>query len=254
MSSYDYLQGIERIKEIFECPNETEVVDKIPKESAFTFDNGFYGWVTSIFVDLRNSYDLFNNSSIKRTTVAKIMRCFTSEVIEILRNDENLREIGIRGDCVYAIYSTSQKNEDYEIFDKAIFVNTFMKMFNTFLAEKNLPPLEYGIGISTWQDLVVKAGREMFKINNLVWIGKGVSLAAHLSSLGNKNDYGPIVLSGLFYDGLKSYCETNPSIVSFKSDWFSKTKNLDIDDYEIYHCNLIKTGFNDWIINGMKNE
>lgn len=31
---------------------------------------------------------------------------FYLEVIEILRVDENLREIGIRGDCVYAIYTT----------------------------------------------------------------------------------------------------------------------------------------------------
>lgn len=59
------------------------------------------------FVDIRESSKLFTDKDKEK--VAKIIRSFTSEIIEILREDDNLREIGIRGDCVYAIYTTPKK-------------------------------------------------------------------------------------------------------------------------------------------------
>lgn len=40
------------------------------------------------------------------------MKSFTSELIEILRKNDNLRDIGIRGDCIYAIYTTPKETDD----------------------------------------------------------------------------------------------------------------------------------------------
>lgn len=105
---YDYETGKKRIEDILD--NDLEVIEqeKLPKDENFTFDNAYYSWVSAIFVDIRNSTDLFNNED--KEDVSKIIRAFTSEVIEILRNDDYIREIGIRGDCVYAIYTSPKKN------------------------------------------------------------------------------------------------------------------------------------------------
>ena len=62
--------------------------------------------------------------------LAKVFRSFSSEIIEILRDDDNLREIGIRGDCVYAVYTSPLKTDIYECADKT---NT---NYSTQIAEK----------------------------------------------------------------------------------------------------------------------
>lgn len=102
MSVYDYKQGKNRVESIFDNYMEIEEKDRLPSDENFTFENGYLSWVTAIFVDIRDSTSLFANND---EPTAKVVRAFTSEIIEILRNDENIREIGIRGDCVYAIYT-----------------------------------------------------------------------------------------------------------------------------------------------------
>ena len=98
---YDYREGKKRIKEILDNNTTVNETDAVPSDDNFTFENSYYSWVTSIFVDIRDSSDLFANSD--KIVVSKIIRSFTSEIIEILRNDNNLREIGIRGD-VYMLF------------------------------------------------------------------------------------------------------------------------------------------------------
>ena len=81
------------------------VVDQnmLPKDESFTFCNGYYSWVTGIFVDIRDS-STFADSNMEK--VSKVIRSFTSGNRNFKKYDDNLREIGIRGDCVYAIYTT----------------------------------------------------------------------------------------------------------------------------------------------------
>lgn len=251
MAEYNYIEGKKRIIEILEGETDTQEVDKIPSMDSFTFDNGYKGWVTALFIDLRDSTKLFAESENK-TDVAKIIRSFTSEIIDILRKDENIREIGIRGDCVYAIYTCSSKDEDYEIFEKSIFVNTFCIMLNRMLADRNLKTIKYGIGVATGIDLVVKAGREHTGINSLVWIGKAVNYASHLSNLGGTDNYCRLLFSDLFMVNLKKYAANNPELVSFKEDWFVEYSNEKLGTF--YGAELHKVAFNNWIKNGMPDE
>lgn len=191
MANYDYKKGKERIETILD--NKLDVIEKneLPSDDSFTFNNGYYSWVSSVFVDIRSSSELFADEDKEK--VAKLIRSFTSEIIEILRKDDNLREIGIRGDCVYAVYTTPKKDDVYEIADKTFYVNTYLKMLNSILDNRSLPTITAGIGMSTAQELVVKAGRKDVGINSKVWIGTAVSRASNLSSLGNKNGFSPIV-------------------------------------------------------------
>ena len=95
MADYDYKQGKKRIKDILD--NKLMVVEqnKLPAVDKLTFDNAYKSWVSAIFVDIRDSTSLFTEEDKEK--VSKIIRSFTSEIIEILRKDDNLREIGIRG-------------------------------------------------------------------------------------------------------------------------------------------------------------
>ena len=246
MASYDYKNGKSRIEEILNNKMEIIEKEKVPKDDNFTFDNGYYSWVSAIFVDIRESSKLFTDKDKEK--VAIIIRSFTSEIIENLREDDNLREIGIRGDCVYAIYTTPKKNDIYEIAEKTFFINTFMKMLNRLLEEKSYPTIKVGIGMSTAQELVVKAGRKNVSINSKVWIGDAVTKASNLSSLGNKDGVLPIVFSELSYTNfIKQLVENTPN--DNPKSWFEK---YNTNEYGIYYsANIIKTDFNNWIENGM---
>lgn len=246
MASYDYKNGKSRIEEILNNKMEIIEKEKVPKDDNFTFDNGYYSWVSAIFVDIRESSKLFTDKDKEK--VAKIIRSFTSEIIEILREDDNLREIGIRGDCVYAIYTTPNQSDTYEIAEKTFFINTFMEMLNILLEEKSYPTIKVGIGMSTAQELVVKAGRKNVSINSKVWIGDAVTKASNLSSLGNKDGVLPIVFSELSYTNfIKQLVENTPN--DNPKSWFEK---YNTNEYGIYYsANIIKTDFNNWIKNGM---
>lgn len=247
MATYDYKEGKKRIESILD--NELEVVeqDKVPKDEEFTFSNGYYSWVSAIFVDIRDSSSLFAEEDKEK--VSKVIRSFTSEVIEILRKDDNLREIGIRGDCVYAIYTTPSEDNIYELADRTFYINTYMKMLNKLLSSRSLPEIKVGVGMSTAQELVVKAGRKDVAINSKVWIGKAVTRASNLSSLGNKNGNAALVFSNFSYinfiDRLKEVSGEKAK------DWF--TYHPDEGEGAYYTANIIKTGFDNWISNGMKD-
>ena len=243
---YDYKEGKRRILELLNDSTEIEEVKNIPSDKEFTYDNGYYGWVTALFVDLRESTKLFAEN--KKSSTARIIRCFTSEIIEILRNDSNLREIGIRGDCVYAIYSSNKIQFDIEILDKAFYINTYLKMLNSLLSRKKMSEIKAGVGIATHKDLVIKAGRVGSGINNKVWIGKAVTYASKLSNEANKDNVSPILLTKEFYDSIiKTFKEENSN---YKDNWFVEYTDKQLG--KIYGCSLIKREFDKWIDEGMK--
>lgn len=247
MASYDYKKGKERIESILD--NDLIVIEQneVPSDESFTFSNGYYSWVTGVFVDIRNSSVLFADEDKEK--VSKVIRSFTSEIIEILRNDDNLREIGIRGDCVYAIYTTPQKDDVFEVANKTFYINTYMTMLNKLLLERSFPQIKVGVGMSTAQELVVKAGRKDVGINSKVWIGKAVTTASNLSSLGNKNGLNSLVYSMCSYSNfIKKLKENNKG--KNPEDWFTYHND---SNGQYYTANIIKMDFNDWISNGMED-
>lgn len=246
MGSYDYRKGKERIETILD--NDLEVVERdgLPKDDVFTFSNGYFSWVTGIFVDIRESSSLFADEDKEK--VSKIIRSFTSEIIEILRDDDNLREIGIRGDCVYAIYTTPMKADVFNLADKTFYINTYMKMLNKLLEERFLPKIKVGIGMSTAQELVVKAGRKDVGINSKVWIGKAVTRAANFSSLGNKKGNSPLVYSSCSYSNFIEKLEEENKGAKPR-EWF--TYHEDEGDGAYYTANIVDSGFDKWIKDGM---
>lgn len=244
MASYDYKEGKNRIEDILGNCLEVNENGTIPKDEQFTYDNAYYGWVSAIFVDIRDSSKLF--SGVDKKQVSKVIRSFTSEVIEILRQDENLREIGIRGDCVYAIFTTPKIIDIYEVADKTFYINTFMNMLNSLLHANNFPEIKVGIGMSSAQELVVKAGRKDTGINNKVWIGEAVTKASNLSALGNRNGLKPIVFSSCSYENIIESLKKENKIAE---SWFHQQNDYDNGTY--YDADIINMEFNNWVKNGM---
>lgn len=248
MANYDYRAGKKRVKEILD--NKLEIIeqDKLPSINELTYTNGYKCWISSIFVDIRDSTELFTSED--KSKVSKIIRSFTSEIIEILRNDDYIREIGIRGDCVYAIYTTPTKDAIFECIQKAFFVNTYMKMLNELLEEKKYPTIKAGIGIGTAKELIVKAGRNGVGINNPVWIGEAVTGASNLSSIANKDGHDPIAFSELTYSNTIKKLRENNSGKDVDS-WFTKYSDVNLGTF--YCANILQANFNKWINEGMND-
>ena len=105
--------------------------------------------------------------------------------------------------------------------------------------------------MSTAQELVVKAGRKGVGINNKVWIGKAVTRACHYSSYGNKNGHSPLVFSSCSYSNFIDKLVERSKGKDPKS-WF--TYHADEGEGAYYSADIIKSDFDAWISNGMKDD
>ena len=245
MSDYEYIQGKNRVESILDNNMTIEEKKKLPSDGDFTFENGYRTWLTSIFIDIRDSSRLFTSNNQEET--AKVIRAFISELIEILRDDDGfMLEIGIRGDCVYAIYNTPSKEDILNCANKTFDANTFIEMFNKMLWKRGIDPIRAGIGMSTGYDLVIKTGRKGVGINEKVWIGTAVTEASNLSSLGDKNGYRRLMYSSLSYsnfiDGLKAQ-NSNQNV----EKWFTSINNPIPNIGIVYNTDIIQSTFNEWI-------
>ncbi len=247
MAVYDYRKANERLNKIIN--SKLNIIDTpfLPTDDNITFDNAYHCWITSIFVDIRDSSKLFAEE--EKENVSKVVKCFSSEIISILKNDNNIREIGIRGDCVYAIYTTPDDDDVYELAQKTFYINTFISLLNELLISSHLHPIEVGIGMSTDKELVISACHD-FNGNSKVWIGDAVSKASNLSSLGSKNGNPRIAFSEESYKIIiKKLIDANKD--KNPSDWFTRN---DYSENEFYYTtSIMKKSFYQWITNSINN-
>lgn len=237
---YDFKKSKETIISILKSPTKIVKKDKIPaSDSEFTYSNGIKTWVGALFVDIVSSSKLFSEAN---EDTARIMRSFCSEIIAILKDDSNYREIGIRGDCVYCIYTAEYQKDLVNIFKHAYRINSFMEMLNKLLYQNGYPQITAGIGLGCAEELIIKAGQSGSGINDKIWIGKAVVDAAHLSDKANRNGIQAIAMSPLFFDNISEHLfEEN---VEYRN-WI--VPNSYYGTPEFYHCNIIETGFSNWI-------
>lgn len=240
---YNYKNSKSNIINILKSKTKIEEKETIPRDQEFTYENGISCWVSAIFVDIKNSSELFKTRDEK---LARLLRAFTSELITIMQDFDNYNQIGIRGDCVYAIYSTPTKEDIDNVFSVAVRVNTFMLMLNKLLQENNHSTIGVGIGLGCDKELIIKAGRSGTGINDKIWIGKAVIDASNLSSIANRHGYDKIAMSPCFYSNIKD-CKGN------KAEWFSRVSNCSYFNDAFYTCDVINIEFNNWINGGMKN-
>ena len=242
---YDYKESKKIVEDILDSSTTVIKKDKIPSsDDAFTYDNGIRTWVSALFVDIVDSSSLFKEAD---EITARIMRSFCSEIISILKDDDNYREIGIRGDCVYAVFCAQYKSDLVNVFNLAVTINTFMKMLNKLLKNKGFPTIRAGIGLGCDNELVIKAGKNGSGINDKIWIGKALVDAAHLADKANRNFINPIAMSTIFYDNIiEKLCKENEKYKLWIEGY--KTYSYYINP-DFYHCNIIQSNFNNWVEN-----
>ena len=244
MTDYKYEERNNEIDNILENDIVIEEKKRIPSNESFTFNKGYEVWVTAVFVDIRNSTDIiFNNEN--QQEAFKIINSFTSEVIEIMHSNNNYHDIGIRGDCIYGIYSTPYKDDVYDATDVAFYINTFIDMLNKKLKQNGLRTITVGIGVATSKTIVLKSGRKYKNINDNIWFGESVALASHLSDVANKEYDDPIIISDITYINIidKLYGKNMEAKTWFKEQRYNQNK--------IYRCNIVKIAFNKWINNNL---
>lgn len=249
--SYNYRNSKSNVINILKSPTKIEKKDNIPQnDSEFTYENGIICWTSAIFIDIKDSTKLFQSRDEK---LARLMRAFTSEIITIFQESDRYRQIGIRGDCVYGIYTASQKDDLVELFRIAYKTNTFMSMLNKIISNYNYEPIIAGIGLGCDEELIIKAGRTGTGINDKIWIGKAIVDASNLSSKANRNGIEAIAMSEVYWNNIKE--------ILFKENdnYRNWVKSKRVDPYysssgiECYHCSIIQSDFFEWINNGMKD-
>lgn len=231
---YDYLKSSERISEILNQPQgQFQEAKSLPDRDSLTYTNGYYGWCSAVFVDIRDSSSLTEKN--KRPKLAKIYRSFISEMTAVLNSFEKVREVSIVGDCVWAVYNTPKKSDIDQVFNTAAKANTLIKLLNHHFEKKETEPLRIGIGVDYGRVLMIKAGYHGSGINDVIYMGDVVNRASHLAHEAGREFRKPIFVGGNFQTNLKDH-----------------NRELLTEDYvaglgSVYTGNFINTQMNSWI-------
>lgn len=249
MGNYIYQKGKKDVIETLSSKTKVEKTKEIPvSEGQYSYENGVKTWVASLFVDIVDSTSLFSLEDISEDKLARLMRAFVEQVVDIIHLNENHVEIGIRGDCVYAVFKASYKRDLVSIFRTAYCINTFLKMFNRLLAQNSYPEISAGIGLGCGEDLIIRAGKKRVA-SDRIWIGSALVDASNLSKIANRNGIDPICMDDLFYSNVIDMLkEENPDYLK----WIEAKQSFGYDG-TFYMCNIVQTDFNDWIMDGMKD-
>ena len=250
-----YKSSKDRVLEILSSKTSIENIKNIPNnENEFTYENGIKSWVSAIFVDIRKSTQYFKSDSMSNDCKARVLRAFTSEIINILSSEKSYREIGIRGDCVYGIFSAPLQKDGKNIISLAAKINSFNKMFQTILKNNNFCTFDIGIGIGDSEDVIIKVGKYGTGISDKIWLGNAVVDASNLSKYGNNDDYKDrynckyptILISSCCMHNIKDF---NANDNEKYSELFREYK---IDNMTCYGCDLVNSSWDEWINNGMR--
>lgn len=243
----NYKEIKKRVIEVLHTKTEIENRESIPQDNGiFSYNNGIKTYVGALFIDIIDSTKLFKE--VEKELLARILRTFFREIIIILKSNSNYRQIGIRGDCVYAIYSAPTEEELSDILINAIEINTFQKMFQKILQQNQFINFKIGIGLGASETLIIRSGKKKGEINDNIWIGDAVIDASKLSSEAGRNNLDVIAIDSNFYKKIKYLkCNENEQYQNyFKEEYSPKLAET------IYTCDMIICDFNEWIENGMK--
>lgn len=230
-SNFNHVESAARIRDILGIPDSAfQERDAIPARTDLTFENGFYVNATALFVDIRESKKL--GERYKLPHLARFNRVFVSEMVAVLRDHAEVREMFIEGDCVWALYNSDLKKNIDAAFSCAAQAISLTKIASHYLTKRGYEPFRVGIGMHYGRALMIKAGHKGSGINEVVWSGKLVSRAAELCSLANKYPALPIMVSDVIYTNLNDH---NKRLLSWNQQ------------HGCYHGDVINTVMNEWL-------
>lgn len=203
--SYNHITSYSRMDTILEASdNSFEELNSFPSEDKLTYSNGFYVYCSALFIDIRGSSALPETHN--RPKLAKLYRVYISEVVAILNDNTDCKKIDIVGDGISGIFDTPYKDNINQAFSTAAKLHSLIDIMNYKFEKRDIKQIKVGIGLAYGRALMVKAGYKGSGINEIVWMGDVVNLAAKLCSYGNKtfND-GSTMVSQLFFSNLDDH-------------------------------------------------
>lgn len=200
--TYNFSDSLSRIDEILNSSdNNYEERNDIPPRSQLTFTNGFYVDCTAIFIDMCDSSSLPNKHT--RPVIAKLYRCFISELVALLNGCDICREVNIHGDCVWGVFNTQYQNDINECISLAAKANSLVNNLNIKLDNKGYSTIAIKIGIDYGRALMIKAGHKGSTINDVIWMGDVVNSACHLAN--EDRSYKSTLISNTIYGNLNDH-------------------------------------------------
>lgn len=232
--AYSYIDSAKRICDILDQPTgQFEETDSLPDRDKLTYTNGFYGYCTAVFVDIRDSSGLTEKH--KRPALAKIYRSFISEMVAVLNGSALVREVNIVGDCVWAVYNTPLKSNIDDVFSIVFTANTLKKLLNIKLVKKGFSPLNFGVGVEYGRALMIKAGFSGSGINDVIYMGDVVNRAAHLAHKAGRSYGDPIWAGETFAQNLN---EDNTKLLAASYEYGTGS---------VRKGDVVQTAMNNWI-------
>ena len=206
---FELSKSASRIQEILdESDSSFPELKDVPSRDWLTYKNGCYVWVCALMVDMRSSTSLL--SYHRRPTVSKIYKAFTSEMVGLINELYNCRDINIEGDGILAVFNARSNQEIQEVYSLSSRINSLKKLINGKLKKKNFTTINAGIGLSAGKTLMIKSGLKGIGVNEVTWIGNAIGQAAKLSDLGCKGLNEPVQLDEIVYNSLtrhqQSFC------------------------------------------------
>jgi len=239
---YSFDKSLERMDEILNSNSFYEDNKTFPKRDDLTFTNGYYVYVTSLFIDLRDSSKLPDLHTPK--VLAKIYRSYISEAVAIINGSTLCKEINIVGDCVSAVFTTPLKSNIDSIIDIAASLRSLVDVLNYKLKKKKYNEINAGIGLSYGKVLMIKAGYKGSTINDIVYMGDAVNKASKMCSRASKDWHGMIVLTEEMYDNIEKQ--------TYKDFFSPKYESGTLKKY--YHGSPVSIEMNNWLKDKKKYE
>lgn len=205
--------------------------DFIPSRTSLTYTNGYYTYITALFIDIAGSSDMTDKH--KRPTIAKVYRGFISECTAIINSELICKEININGDCVWGVFNTLCKSDIDTVFSVAAKLNSMIQILNHKLYKKGYKEIAVGIGMDYGRALMVKAGYFGSGLNDVIWMGDVVNSACHLANNAGRNGREPLVVSSYIHSNLN---EHNKGLLN----------HVFIDHSFHYEGNVIDTEMDEW--------
>lgn len=243
MINFNYREGKRRIEKILEEDINIKDTNEISQNIEEDLNEVYYTWVGAISINIKNFSFYYPNK--KKEDFLKIAKGLVAELIEILKYETSYIDVGIYNDTVYGIYLTPTKGDTYKLYEKIIFINTYLKMINKILLKKGYKAIKIGIGAAASKEFLLKLRIEK-EMN--IWMGEAVEKAYELSKIANSDENEIICISKTLHHNIKEQA-IKKNGEKFMS-WFILKNNSKYGEY--FTGNLLKSKFNNWINNEMK--
>jgi len=140
------------IWEILESPLEDKKITPPRIEMVEEYGDVDYDDIfTDVFILIKNLYDFYNQDVDFRAT--QLLESFLLESLILLKQNPDITLVTSSPSHVKATAFTPEGDTATSIFNDAVEINSMLEIYNDALLENNLPKIEAGIGLSSYQSL-----------------------------------------------------------------------------------------------------